>query len=344
LRKKILLLILSAILLLSACGSKATTDTGTKSASGGLEKLELILAAEGTTMFYAYVARDKGFFKEEGLDVELIAGKGGTYVVQQVGAGQVDFGITAIAAVLPAWDKDVALQSVYQVNYKNLFDFMVPKDSAITDIQQLKGKRIGVSDLSGGEVPMVRSILASAGLTVDKDVTLRAIGSEATSILTAFEKGDIEAYIGGAHDLVSLYARGFESKSLIPTEFQALPSTTIVASDKVIKERPELVEKVNRAIAKATDFAIKDPDAAFDLMKKVIPEQYTDEKVGRIFLDTFIELCTLKDPTKGYGYIEKASWQKLVDQFKQGDPPVITGDIDLDKHLNSSFLEKANEF
>ena len=174
-------------------------------------------------MYYAYIARDKGFFEEEGIEVDLLPGKGGSYVVQQVGAETVDIGIIAVNSVLPAWDKGIDIKMVYQVNVTNLFDFMVPEGSNVTDIKQLKGKVIGVTDLGSGEVPLVRSMLTSAGLNPDQDVTIRAIGAEGTSILTAFEKGEIDAFSGGAHDLISLYGRGFKSKSLLPEEYKTLP-------------------------------------------------------------------------------------------------------------------------
>jgi len=355
-KKIVALFSLLALLLVTACGGPATNEASNSSTSSNstnkpeasdnkeLEKVQLLLAADGTAMYYTYIARDNGYFADEGLDVELVSGKGGTYVVQQVGAETVDVGIVAVASLLPAWDKDVDIQAVYQINVKNLFDFMVPKDSSITEISQLKGKVIGVTDLGSGEVPMVRSILSSAGLNPDKDVTLRAIGSDATSVLAAFEKGTVDAYSGGAHDLISLYAKGFESKSLIPEEYKTLPSTAIIANGKIIKENPELIEKISRAVAKATDFSIKDPDAAFEVMKKAVPEQYTDEKVGRLFLDTFIGLSTPIEPEKGYGYIYRDSWEQLVKQFSAGEQPVVTKEIDLDKYLNTSFLEKINQF
>ncbi len=110
-------------------------------------------------MYYAYIARDKGFFEEEGIEVDLLPGKGGSYVVQQVGAETVDIGIIAVNSVLPAWDKGIDIKMVYQVNVTNLFDFMVPEGSTVTDIKQLKGKVIGVTDLGSGEVPLVRSVL-----------------------------------------------------------------------------------------------------------------------------------------------------------------------------------------
>ncbi len=222
-------------------------------------------------MYYAYVAKEKGFFEEEGLDVELVSGKGSSYVVQQVGAGTVNIGITAVSALVTAWDKAIDIRSIYQINVTNLFDLIVTEDSGIKSVAELKGKVVGVSDLGGGEVPMVKSILAHAGLKTDTDVTLRAIGSEAPSILAAFEKGTIDAYSGGAHDLISLYGQGFKSTSLIPEEFKTLPSTGIIVNGDYLDANPEVATKFARAIARATDFSINNYDESYEIMKRAIP-------------------------------------------------------------------------
>lgn len=351
--KKFLVLLFSVMLLLAACGgnSEVTTtvnadpnenagaDTSTESKE--LTKVQALLAAEGTPMYYAYVAKEKGYFEEEGLDVQLVSGKGGSYVVQQVGAGTVDIGVTAVSSLFTAWDKGIDIRAIYQINVTNLFDLIVTPESGIKSVEELKGKVVGVSDLGGGEVPIVKAILTHAGLQVDKDVTLRAIGAEAPSVIAAFEKGTVDAYSGGAHDLISVYGRGFKSNSLIPEEFKTLPSTGIIVNGKVLDENPELAVQFSRAIAKATDFSINNYDEVFNIMKKVFPEQYMDEDIANLFLETFIGLSTPIEPEKGYGYIYTDSWQLNVDQFK-GD--VIKNDINLDDYLDSSLLEEINNF
>lgn len=340
------LLLFFSIILMTACGSSSTNEVGNSPSNSDtqFEKVKLLLASKGNPMFYAYIARDKGFFQEEGLDVELVPEKGGANVVQQIGTGAADFGIVAVASLIPAWEKEMDIVVVYQINSTNLFDLVVPKYSDITNINQLKGQAIGVTELSGAEVPMVQSLLAREGLHASEDVTLLPIGNDASTILTAFEKGEITAYSGGAHDLVALYAKGFQSKTLTPRSFKSLPSTAIIASGKIIKERPDLVEKISRGIARGIDFSIKDRNSAFEMMKNAVPEEYTDERVGQLGLITFIDLSTPIETEKGYGYIYRESWKNLIELFSEGKQPVLTKEIDVTKYLNTSFLEKANEF
>jgi ABC-type nitrate/sulfonate/bicarbonate transport system substrate-binding protein len=295
-------------------------------------------------MFYTYIAREKGYFQEEGLDVELVPENGGANVVQQLGFGTADLGIVAVASLIPAWEQGMDIQVVYQINSTNLFDLIVPKDSTITNVNQIKGQAIGVTELGGAEVPLVLSLLAREGLQMDKDITLSPIGNDATKILAAFEKKEIAAFSGGAHDLVALYGMGFQSKSLYPRFYKSLPSTAIVANGKNIKERPDLVEKISRGIARGTDFSIKNRDSAYKIMKVAVPKEYADERVGQLGLDTFIDLASPIQTEKGYGYIYPEAWTKLIEIFSEGKQPVLSKEIDLTNYLNTSFLEKVNEF
>lgn len=346
-KKKFLLLLFTAILLLTACGEPAAQSKNTLSSSKkqtDLEKVQLFLAADGTAMYYAYVARANGYFQDEGLAVELVSGKNGALVVDKIGNETPDVGIVGVPSLLPAWNEKMDIQVVYQINSTNLFDFIVPKKSKISNISQLKGKTIGVTDLGGAEVPMVRSIVAGAGLKADQDVAISPIGNNATSIRSAFDKGEIAAFSGGAHDLYSLYAMGFERKSLLPKEYKTLPSTAIIANGKTIKERPELIEKITRAITRGVDFSIKNRNATYDIMKEVAPQEYTDETAGKLFLDTFINLSAPIETDKGYGYIYRDSWKKLIQQLSVGEESFVANEIDLDQYLNTSFLKKANQF
>ncbi|EKN68262.1 ABC transporter substrate-binding protein [Schinkia azotoformans] len=340
------ILLFFSIILVTACGSTSTNDGGNSPTSSDteLEKVKLLLAAKGNPMFYAYIAKEKGFFQEEGLDVELVPEKGGANVVQQIGSGTADFGVVAVASLIPAWDQGMDIKVVYQINSTNLFDLIVPKYSDIKNINQLKGQAIGVTELSGAEVPMVQSLLAREGLHANEDVTLLPIGNDATTILVAFEKEKIAAYCGGAHDLVSLYTKGFQSKSLTPRAFKSLPSTAIIANGKIINERPDLVEKISRGIARGIDFSIKNRNLAFEIMKIAVPEEFADERVGQLGLNTFIDLSTPIETEKGYGHIYPDSWKKLIELFSEGEQPLLTKEIDVTKYLNTSFLEKANAF
>lgn len=346
-KKRFILVFILILLVISAC-SNSTKKEGQESISTKedtkKEKIELFLATEGTAMYYAYVAKENGYFDDEGLDVELVPCNSGAFVVERIGKEKAQIGIVGAPSLFYAWNKDKDIQVIYQINSTNLFDFIVPKGSSIEDVRQLKGKVIGVTDYGGAEVQMVQAILASAGLKVDKDVKLKAMGNDGKTIYNAFQKGKIAAFSGGAHDLNSLYALDFQSESLLPQDYKTLPSTAIVANGKTIKEHPEFAEKICRAIAKGVDFSIENKKETYEIMKKVYPKEYENEYAGKRLLETFINLSAPINTEKGYGYIYRDSWKKLVVLYSTGKDPVITKKIDLNKYLNDSFLERANDF
>ena len=109
-------------------------------------------------------------------------------------------------------------------------------------------------------------------------------------------------------------------------------------------ENPELVEKILKGIAKATDYAVQNPEEAYETMKKISPEEYTDEKIGRLFLETFTKLSTLPNESDLYGQIDYDAWENFVDLFKDGDDPVIKKEFDLTPYLDDSLIEEVNNF
>lgn len=346
-KKRYIFFSLIILFLFSACGNGITNEENDSSKSEGItgnEKIELLLAAEGTAMYYAYVAKEKGFFKEEGLDVELVPCNSGAFVVERIGREKAHIGIVAAPSLFYAWNNDIDIQVIYQINSTNLFDFIVSKGSPIKEIRQLKGKTIGVTDDGGAEVQMVQALLTREGLKVDKDVKIKAIGNDGNTILNAFQTGKIAAFSGGVHDLNSLYATDFQSESLLPIDYKTLPSTAIVANGKTIREKPQFAEKISRAIAKGIDFSIKNKTETYEMMRKIYPKEYENEYVGKRLLETFINLSAPINTEKGYGYIYRDSWEKLIELYSIGEDPVITKEINLDHYLNDRFLKKANDF
>lgn len=102
--------------------------------------------------------------------------------------------------------------------------------------------------------------------------------------------------------------------------------------------------KVGRAVAKATLFSITNPDAAFNLMKQAIPEEYENDETGRLYLQTYIDLTTPTDISKGFGSIDRESWEITQNLFLEGEDPILSEPVDLDALLDESLLEEMNSF
>jgi ABC-type nitrate/sulfonate/bicarbonate transport system substrate-binding protein len=310
------------------------------------EKLQLLLPVRGTAAYPVYLAKHLGYFEEEGLDLELVPGKGSTYVVQQVSAGTVPIGMGVPGAILPAVARGQKLKFFYTYAVKNLFDLVVPEESPVKTVADLKGKTVGITDLGSGEVPLVRALLAAANLRPGENVNMIAIGEKAPTILASFKDGKIQAFGGAANDLVWLYQGGFKARSL-SGEYRELPSSGIFVTEKTFNEKRDVLVKVGRSIARGTLFGMTNPDAAVAIMAKLFPDQFQNMEAGRVFLHTYRDLSTPLRQQGGepvFGYAMPEGWERMQKIFLSGDKPVLTAPVDLKPVVVGDLVPEINRF
>lgn len=316
-------------------------------APAATKTIQLLLPVRGTAAYPVYLAKHLGYFEEEGLDVEIVPGKGSTYVVQQVSVGTVPIGIAVPGAILPAVARGQKLKFPYTFCVKNLFDLVVPEDSPIKTVADLKGKTVGITNFGSGEVPLVRALLAAVNLRPGDNVNMIPIGEEAASILAAFRDGKVQAFGGAANDLVWLYQKGFKARTL-SGEYRELPSSGLVVTEEVFTKRRDMVVKIGRSIARATLFALTSEDAAVDIMARMAPEQFQNREAGRAFLRTYIDLSTPQRKTQGgeplFGYAMPKGWERMQSIFLSGDKPVLKKPLDLDQVVEGELVAEMNRF
>ncbi len=315
-------------------------------ATPAAEKIQVLLPVRGTAAYPVYVAKHVGYFEEEGLDVEIVPGKGSTYVVQQVAAGTVPVGMGVPGAVLPAVARGQKIKFFYTYAVKSLFDLVVPADSPIKAVPDLRGKTVGITDFGGGEVPLVRALLAAANLKPGENVTLLPIGEQVPAILAAFRDGKVQAFAGNANDLVWLYQTGFKPRSL-SGEFRDLPAAGIFATEKVFTERRDMLVKVGRAIAKGTLFGMTNPDGAIALMARLFPDQFQKMEGGRAFYHVYLDLSTPQRREGGeplFGYAMPEGWERLQKVFLSGEKPILAKPVDLASLVTGELVLEINRF
>ena len=121
---------------------------------------------EGPNLF-AYVARDKGFWKQHGLDVSVARGSGSGSAVQAVAAGTFDFGMAATPTVIIQAARGLPISCIGQVNYDALMGIAVLASSPIKTPKDLEGRKLGAS-VSSGEYPFLPLYAEKAGFDLAK--------------------------------------------------------------------------------------------------------------------------------------------------------------------------------
>ncbi|MFI6901138.1 ABC transporter substrate-binding protein [Nonomuraea sp. NPDC050394] len=257
---------LATTLVIAGCSGSGTESKpgGTANASG-LEKTSLLIGQyPGADSAPLFIAMERGFFKEQGLDVKQEPIQAPQAVLPKLSNGQMDVVLGSYATILTIQEggseKFKYIADSYQ-GASGAFGVMVAKNSPIKKISDLKGKKIGVNALKGLGVLTMNPHLKINGVDPQKDVTYVEIAT--TNWLSSLEKGDADAvwmtdpYVSEAES--KLGATMLIDTMSGPTE--SLPITGWAATEKWISENPKTMAAFQRAMAKAQNIAATDRDA-----------------------------------------------------------------------------------
>lgn len=322
------ILLFAAILLLATC--QAQPDISSSTGSGGLTSIRLPVGYIPNVQFAPlYVAMDKSYFKEQGLDVTLDYS---TEIdnVALVGAGEIPFAIASGEQVLLGRGQNLPL--VYVLNWYRDYPVGVVslKDTGIVTPANLKGRRIGIPMLSGASYIGLNALLASAGLT-EKDISLDTIGFTQLESLTSKRDDAVVVYV--TNEPVQLSAKGYETNLLRTADYNNLIGNGLITNEKTIKNSPELVRKMVAAMLKGIEFTIGNPDEAYTISRKYVENLGEDDSVQKEVLAKSIEMWKAANP----GYSDQKLWENMQ-QILIG-MGLLEKPLDLQQVFSNEFLQ-----
>ncbi len=215
-----------------------------------------------------YVGIEKGFFAEEGIDLQLAHGFENDYL-KLVGVDEVQFMVGSGDQVVLGRGQGLPVR--YVMAWYTRYPVVVfAKDAAqITVPADLRGKRIGLPGLFGANYVALRGILAAGGLS-EQDVTLESIGFTQAA---AISEGRVDAAVDYAvNGPVILGLAGESTTQIGLDDYLAIPSNGLVTNEQTLTDRPELVAAMVRATLRAVAYTLANPDEAFAIALKFVPE------------------------------------------------------------------------
>jgi NitT/TauT family transport system substrate-binding protein len=229
------------------------------------QKIRISLSSRSNTNTSYYVAQAKGFFKDEGLEVEFIQ------VNPRLGAmavlnGDVTF-TTSFVSTFRGVVQGLPMKTVFILLKKGIYHLMVRPD-IIKDVQELKGKKLGVTAVNGGDHIIGRELLRMKGIDPNL-VQAIAVGDpslRAQAVLTNLVQA---VSVSPPHDLM-LQQQGLKAVSG-PPEI-GVPSSGLFASDRLIKENPQILRRAIRAALKANKFIDANREETIRIMAKAVPQ------------------------------------------------------------------------
>ena len=249
--------------LLSACGNSTSSSTQLKDISIGLGYNPDIQFAP------FYVAQSKGYYKTAGLNVTLNHGIV-TDLVGSLAAGKTTFVFASGDELLVARDKNKGLNAVdvaalYQ---KYPVSLIVPADSSIKTLADLKGHSIGVPGPFGATYTGLLALLYYAHLSLS-DVNVQSIGFNQVSALLQHHVDAVMGYSN--NEPLQLESAGLQVNTFVASDYQPLVSNSIVATGQMYHDQPLVVKDFVQATLKGLQDVLNNPAAAVAISKSYVP-------------------------------------------------------------------------
>jgi NitT/TauT family transport system substrate-binding protein len=323
--RKIILLMLGVALVISGCSSYKSTNE-----AGALMQISLPMGYIPNIQFAPfYVAVEKGFFKDAGIEIEFDY-KFETDGVALVGAGELPFAVVSGEQVLLARAQGLPVTYVAAWYQQYPVSVVARSEAGVLVPQDLKGRKIGLPGLFGASYVGLRALLNAGKLTED-DVTLDSIGFNQVELMAAGEQDIVVGYT--ANEPIQLKARGIAVTEIRVADYAQLAANGLLASEKVLAENPDLVHVFVGAFLKGLQYTIDNPDEAFILSGVHIPNfSDLDADVQRQVLDTSIEQWK----TDRLGYSDPQAWENMQNVLLDMD--LLTEKMDLSKAFTNEFV------
>lgn len=276
-----------------------------------------------------YVAIDKGYFKDEGIDLELDYSME-TDAVALTGAGKLQFAIVSGEQVLLG--RAQGLPVVYVAAWYSDYPVGVTAmtSEGITRPQDLKGKKIGLPGLYGASYIGLRALLEAGDLT-ESDVTLDSIGYSQVEALTAGQEQAVVTYV--ANEPVQLAAQGYDTRTLRVADYMELVGNGLITNEQTIKENPELVRGMISALMKGIQFTVEHQEEAYTICGKYVETLASaDQDIQKQVLESSIELWK----TDQYGMTDPQAWENMQNLLI--DMQLLTKPLDLTAAYNQTLI------
>jgi NitT/TauT family transport system substrate-binding protein len=303
-----------------------------------------------------YLALDRGYFRGEGIDeIELMHFNGTATLLPQVvnkkiliGAPNADI---PIISQQPGRDP-MPLTFFYNFMRSSVWEMIVPAESPVRRLEDLKGKRIGVGALTWASVPTTRAMLHEVGLEDGKTVTLVGVGIGGPAF-KAFREGQVDALnlYDGQHVLLEL--SGVKIRRLpLPEKYNSLFSTGFITHADNIEAKAKVLEGFGRAMAKGTVACFANPEACVKAYYKHNPQAAPKPGNKKETLERDIAVLEARGQRylsfpmgteQKFGWYPEGAFENFVN-ILYAEGTLRTNKIPLERLYTNRFVKGFNQF
>ena len=255
-----------------------------------LEKLTIAYSSVSGNMAPLWITHERGFFRKNGLDVQIVFIESGSTAVQSLSNKDVAFAQMAGAGVLQSRlrGSDVVMIA----GFLNTLDYQLMVEKSITRPEQLKGKAMAVSRFGSSSDFATRYALEKFGLVPEKDVSILEIGTQPARF-AALESGKIQAAMIAVPLTVRAKSLGFHALAdlqMLGLEYQ---HTGLVTTQSLIKSRPDIVRNVMKAYVEGIHYYKTNRPESIAILAKYLKTN-DSELLNEVYTDLGLTLTPQK--------------------------------------------------
>ena len=295
--------------------------------SFAIDNLRVAYPSLNTSVFSLIIAQKEGYFKEEGLNVELLSIRG-EIAIRTTLSGDVDF-FTNAGSALAAAVRGVSVRLVTVFQDKPGWDLIASPE--IKSVSQLRGKNIAIMSPEGSLAVVAREILRKNGIDPTKDVNLVVMGGDEVRF-PALQTKSISATLFNTAMSLRAQKEGF-SKLANASEYANLIEGGLATSQDKIEQGPDKIFRFVRASLKGLNYYVTKREAAIKYMMDNL--RMKDRELVTSIYDIQTRLV-LKE-----GFTDDKVLQSMIDDMKRTTK--VQRDIKVADIFDLSFVKKANE-
>ena len=295
-----------------------------------LKKVRMASSSTNVSFLALYTALHRGFFKDEGIDLEIIfmpANLASTAVLN----GDVDYN-GAVTGTIGAAVQGRPMKVLLFTVSKPLL-FLVGQKN-IKDVKQLKGKKIAGSSPGGSATLLANQALKQIGLEPGKDVSVLQMSGSAASRYAVLESGVVEASLLSVPENIIAVEKGY-NELLFLGDVIEFPQNGFGASDKRIRENPDEIYRMVRATLRGLQF-IWDKNNNEAVTNVLMKQWKVNDRKMAAEMFRHVNRVLTKD-----AYVKPESVQVLIDLAR--DSAKVTRPVSVSEVVDYSFLDKARK-
>ena len=331
-KRFIVMIIFTLSFILTACTLITGTDASPEAADNDapLDHIRLPMGFIPNVQFAPfYVAAEKGFFRDAGLDIEFDYSYE-TNGVTLVGAEELPFALVSGEQVLLARAQDLPI--VYVMAWWQEYPVGVAAltEDEINTPADLEGKKIGIPGLFGASYVGLQAML-EAGNLGEEDIVLDAIGFNQVEALASGQEDAVVIYVN--NEPHQLRALGYDITVLPVADYAHLASNGIITNEATIAQNPDLVRRMVQAVQRGVAYSIMNPEEAFEISKIFVEGlAELDQGVQMKVLLTSIAIWQ----AERLGYSDPESWENMQEVLL--NMSLLDEPLDLSEAFSNEFV------